>query len=188
MQGNSPWNRFLALRKLGPTRRDYGPSSLTVGHCKALGTRLFRAEENGGRTCVDLWSSLSPHFDVTTSSKVPSRNIDVHWFQRVEFMTWVKAGRRAQVEEMNRQPEATRIRESVHRWDVETCSIHPIQTRAGATNWISRWVDAYKLSRIWVYGRFANQFPNVFGRAVNMCYSSSPTSDQRWSCINFWSF
>ena len=30
-------------------------------------------------------------------------------------MTWVKAGRRAQVEEMNRQPEATRIRESVHR-------------------------------------------------------------------------
>ena len=33
----------------------------------------------------------------------------------VEFMTWVKAGRLAQVEEMIRQPEATRIRESLHR-------------------------------------------------------------------------
>ena len=40
----------------------------------------------------------------------------------VAVMAWLKAGRPAQFEEMIGL-EATRIRESVHRRDIETCRI-----------------------------------------------------------------
>ena len=86
-------------------------------------------------------------------------------------MAWVEAGRPAQVEDMIRQPEVTRIRESVRRRNMETCRIQP---RAGATNgWKSRLVDDYKPWRIWFMdvsptSVVSVQFAIVSGRVVNV--------------------
>ena len=112
-------------------------------------------------------------FRRTARLKVPYSTNNVHRFQIVEFMAWLKNGRPAQVEEMTRQPEATRIRVSMHRGDMETCRIQP---RAGATNgWISRWVDDHKPWRIWFMdvsptSVVSVQFANVLGRVVNVYY------------------
>ena len=38
---------------------------------------------------------ISPLFDVTVRFKVPQGNNNGHWFQIVQFMAWVKAGRPA---------------------------------------------------------------------------------------------
>ena len=120
---------------------------------------------DGRAWCFVDRSLCSPHFGVTTGLNVSKGNNDVHWFQMVEYMTWAKAGRPAQVEEMIRQLEATRVRESVNLRDMEICPIRPIQPRAGATNgWIWRWVGDHKP---WSFSP-----TNVLGRVVNVCKSA----------------
>ena len=117
-------------------------SQVLFRQCKALGTRLIYFEHckmAEGRVLM-FGRYIWPHLGVTIGFKVPKGNNNVHWFEMVGFMAWVKAGRPAEVEQMIRQLEATRVR----------IGNLPIQPCAGATDgWISRWVDDYKPWRIW---------------------------------------
>ena len=97
-----------------------------------------------------VWSTsrcISPHFGVTTGLKVPKGNNNVHWFQMVEFIAWW----RLDVLHKSKKWFATAWSDT-NSW-VSTSSGYgtwPIHPRAVATNsWISRWVDDYKLWRIW---------------------------------------
>ena len=119
---------------LGQTRgfsRHCRPQVPSSDYCKNLGTRLFRAKQNGGWTCNWSWSTsryISPRFGVSTGLKVPQGNKISTGSKWLSLWPWWRLDILYKSSEWSDSSKlATRVRESVHLQDMETCPIEPFQ-------------------------------------------------------------